>query len=56
MNLYGGHFFVACRKKEEFAEELKRQEQLMHQRQEALEKLAHQRRQAQMKRADLELG
>ena len=48
--------FHGSRKKEEYAEELKKQEQLMCRREEELEKLAFQRKQAQIKRGGLELG
>lgn len=44
------------RKKEEYAAELKKQEQLMERREEELERLAQQRKQAQIKRGGLELG
>lgn len=44
------------RKKEEYAEELKKQEQLMLQREEEFQRLAEQRKQAQMKRGELELN
>lgn len=45
-----------CRTKEDYADELKRKEELMYKREEELEKLAQQRAQAQIKRGGLEMG